>query len=81
MIVREAVGTHDYEISSAVPEDIPGILTLQDPNIMNRGGALSVHLTADGIERSMRETPIVVAQRDGKSMCGALSCCVMRNTL
>ena len=32
------VGTRDYEIFLALPEDIPGILTLQDPNVMDRGG-------------------------------------------
>jgi len=63
---REAIGTRDYEISLAVPEDIPGIVTLQDPNVMDRGGTLSVRLTADWIERSMREMPIIVGRRDGK---------------
>jgi hypothetical protein len=32
----------DYEISLATPEDIPGIITLQDPNVIDRGGGLSV---------------------------------------
>jgi len=64
--MAEDIGTHDYEISLAVPEDIPGILTLQDPNVMDRGGTLSVRLTADWIERLMREMPIIVGRRDGK---------------
>jgi hypothetical protein len=32
------------------PEDIPGILTLQDPNAMDRGGALSLRLTVEKIK-------------------------------
>jgi L-amino acid N-acyltransferase YncA len=62
----EPINTRDYEISLAAPEDIPGILTLQDPNVMDRGGTLSVRLTADWIERLMREMPIIVGRRDGK---------------
>ena len=65
-MASEDFGTRDYEISLAVPEDIAGILTLQDPNVIDRGGALSVRLTADWIERSMREMPIIVGRRDGK---------------
>ena len=37
----------DYEISLATPYDIPGILALQEPNLVERGGGLSVRQTAD----------------------------------
>ena len=56
----------DYEIALATPEDIPGIITLQDPNVIDRGGGLSVRQTADWFKRSMLEMPIVVGRRDGK---------------
>jgi hypothetical protein len=36
-----------YEISLATPDDIPGILALQEPNLIERGGGLTVRLTAD----------------------------------
>ena len=64
--MAEDIGTRDYEISLAVPEDIPGILTLQDPNVMDRGGTLSVRLTADKIRQLMSEMPIIVGRLDGK---------------
>jgi ribosomal protein S18 acetylase RimI-like enzyme len=65
-MAREDIGTRDYKISLAVPEDIPGIITLQDPNVIDHGGTLSVRLTADWIGRSMCEMPIIVGRRDGK---------------
>lgn len=63
---REDIGTFDYGISLAAPEDIPGILALQDPNVIDRGGTLSVRLTADWIRQLMSEMPIIVGRRDGK---------------
>ena len=58
--------TADYEITLATPEDIPGIITLQDPNVIDRGGGLSVRQTAEWFRRSMLEMPIIVGRRDGK---------------
>ena len=37
--------TSDYATSLATPDDIPGILALQDPNLPDSGGKLSVRLT------------------------------------
>src|SRR5215217_2634308 len=54
------------EIDVATAEDIPGILALQDPNTIDRGGGLSVRQTADWFKRTMLEMPIIVARRDGK---------------
>jgi hypothetical protein len=34
--------TGDYQITLATPADIPGILTLQESNLVERGGSLSV---------------------------------------
>jgi len=56
----------DYEIALATLEDIPGIITLQDPNVIDRGGGLSVRQTADWFKRSMLEMPIIVSRHDGK---------------
>jgi len=56
----------DYQIALATPQDIPGIITLQDPNVIDRGGGLSVRQTADWFKRSMLEMPIIVGRRDGK---------------
>jgi L-amino acid N-acyltransferase YncA len=56
----------DYQIALATPQDIPEIIALQDPNVIDRGGGLSVRQTADWFDRTMREMPIIVARRDGK---------------
>ncbi|HKA34594.1 MAG TPA: GNAT family N-acetyltransferase [Candidatus Binatia bacterium] len=56
----------DYKITLATPEDIPEIVALQDPNVIDRGGGLSVRQTPDWFDRSMREMPVIVARRDGK---------------
>ena len=73
----------DYEISLATPDDIPGILTLQEPNLVERGGGLSVRQTADWYQEcdcrkvgccwSARRQSCGVCLRDitrGKSPCG-----------
>src|ERR1044071_8711724 len=56
----------DYQIALATPQDILEIIALQDMNVIDRGGGLSVRQTADWFDRSMREMPIIVARRDGK---------------
>lgn len=56
----------DYEIALATPEDIPSIIIIQDPNVIDRGGGLSARQTADWFKRSMLEMPIIVGRRDGK---------------
>ena len=55
-----------HQITLATPKDIPDIIALQDPNVIDRGGGLSVRQTADWFNRSMQEMPIIVARRDGK---------------
>ncbi|MGH6991146.1 MAG: GNAT family N-acetyltransferase [Stellaceae bacterium] len=57
--------TSDYDIAPAMPEDIPGILALQEANLPGHGGSLSVRLPADWFERAMQAMPLVVARRDG----------------
>jgi len=55
----------DYETGLATPDDIAAIISLQDMNLHENGGGLSVRQTADWFERTMSEMPIVVARRDG----------------
>jgi RimJ/RimL family protein N-acetyltransferase len=56
----------DYEITLATPDDIPGILTLQEPNLVERGGGLSVRQTADWYRNAIVEKAVVVGRRGGK---------------
>jgi predicted N-acetyltransferase YhbS len=56
----------DYEISLGAPNDIPGILTLQELNLVERGGGLSVRQTADWFRHAIFEKSLVVGRRDGK---------------
>ena len=58
--------SEDYEIALATPEDFPGILALQEPNLPDSGGGLSVRQNADWFKRTMLEMPLVVARRDGE---------------
>jgi L-amino acid N-acyltransferase YncA len=58
--------TADYEISLATLDDIPGILTIQEPNLIERGGGLSMRQTADWFRNAVIEKSIVVARHDDK---------------
>lgn len=55
----------DYEIALATPEDIAGILALQERNLHGSGGSLSVRHAAAWFERAMQEMPLVVGRCDG----------------
>jgi len=56
----------NYSTSLATLDDIPGILTLQEPNLVERGGGLSVRQTADWFRHAILEKSIVVGRRNGK---------------
>lgn len=58
--------TADYEISLATLNDIPGILALQEPNLVERGGGLSARQTAEWFRHAILEKSIVVSRRNGK---------------
>jgi L-amino acid N-acyltransferase YncA len=58
--------TTGYEISLATPDDIPGILAVQEPNLPDSGGSLSVRQTADWFKHAVLENSVVVGRRDGK---------------
>lgn len=55
----------EYEIALASTEDIPGIVAVQDPNVIDRGGGLSVRQSAEWFTRTMAEMPLVVVRRQG----------------
>jgi predicted GNAT superfamily acetyltransferase len=57
--------TAGYEISLGRPDDIPGILALQEMNLIERGGGLSVRQTADWFRHAMSEKSLVVGRRNG----------------
>jgi predicted N-acetyltransferase YhbS len=54
-----------YETGSATADDIPAILAMQEPNLHENGGGLSIRQTAEWFKRTMSEMPIVVARREG----------------
>jgi len=56
----------DYEIALATPDDIPGILMLPEPNLVERGGGLSVRQSADWFRNAIIEKSVVVGCRGGK---------------
>jgi GNAT superfamily N-acetyltransferase len=56
--------TFDYDISLATPNDIPGILALQEPNLPDSGGSLSVRLTADWFKNAILEKSVVAGRRN-----------------
>jgi len=55
----------NYETGLAKSDDIPAILAMQELNLHEHGGGLSVRQTADWFKHTMSEMPIVVARRDG----------------
>lgn len=55
----------NYEIGLAAIDDIPAIMAIQDRNLHENGGGLSVRQNADWFRRTMSEMPIVVARSAG----------------
>jgi predicted N-acetyltransferase YhbS len=58
--------TSGYDISLATPDDIPGILAVQEPNLPDSGGSLSVRQTAEWFKHALLEKSVVVGRRDSK---------------
>jgi hypothetical protein len=54
------------EITLATRDDIAGILNLQEQNLLERGGLLSVRLPGPFIEAALDDLPQIVARRNGK---------------
>lgn len=54
----------DYDISLGRVDDIPGILVLQEANLLERGGSLSVRQTADWFRNAALEKSLVVGRHE-----------------
>ena len=54
------------EIALAARNDIAGILELQEQNLLDEGGLLSVRLPGTFIEAAIEDLPQIVARRQGK---------------
>src|SRR5262245_36004673 len=56
----------DYEIALATHEDIAGILDLQEANLRERGGTLSVRFPREWFEAALDDMPVLVARKGGR---------------
>src|SRR5215469_8805801 len=56
----------DYDISLGQTDDIPGVLVLQEANLAERGGGVSVRQTADWFRHAILEKSLVVGRRERK---------------
>ena len=56
----------DYEISLATTDDVQGMLALQEVNLPDKGGSLSVRLTVDWFNDAILEKSAVVCRYGGK---------------
>ena len=56
----------DYEIALATRDDIAGILDLQEQNLRERGGTLSVRFTREWFEAALGDMPVIVARKVGR---------------
>ena len=54
------------EIVQATPEDINGILDLQECNQPERGGTLSARLPRAWLETAVADMPVIVARKEGR---------------
>jgi predicted GNAT superfamily acetyltransferase len=54
----------DYRIARATRDDIPDILALQEENLPERGGLLSVRLPLGWFEAALADMPLIVAHKD-----------------
>jgi len=61
----------DLVVEVATHDDLPGILDLQERNLSEHGGNLSVRWCAEWFEKAIREMPIIVA-RSGERVVGYL---------
>jgi L-amino acid N-acyltransferase YncA len=62
----ERSATSGYDIALATRADIGGILELQEQNLRERGGALSVRFAREWFETALSDMPIIVARKDGE---------------
>jgi hypothetical protein len=55
-----------YDISLATLDDVPGILALQEMNLPDSGGTLSVRLTSDWFQGAILEKSMIVGRRESR---------------
>jgi L-amino acid N-acyltransferase YncA len=55
-----------YEIALAKRDDIAGILDLQEANLRENGGTLSVRFSREWFQAALGDLPVTVARRDGR---------------
>jgi L-amino acid N-acyltransferase YncA len=55
-----------YEIALATREDIAGIVALQEQNLQENGGRLSVRFSTLWFEGALSDLPIIVARKSGR---------------
>jgi predicted GNAT superfamily acetyltransferase len=60
------MGSADYQIAVATRDDIASILALQEENLPENGGLLSVRLPFQWFEAALAETPIILARKNGQ---------------
>jgi L-amino acid N-acyltransferase YncA len=56
----------EFVIAFATRDDIPGILELQEPNLPERGGTLSVRMPFQWFEAALGDMPVTVARKAGR---------------
>jgi hypothetical protein len=61
-----AMAISDREIALATRDDVTGIVALQDANLREVGGAMSVRFSRDFFDTAVSDLPIIVARNSGK---------------
>jgi ribosomal protein S18 acetylase RimI-like enzyme len=70
----------DYDISLGRADDILGILVLQEMNLTERGGSLSVRQTGDWFRHALNEKSLVVGRHENKVVGYVLGTSLAANT-
>jgi RimJ/RimL family protein N-acetyltransferase len=60
------MGQSELAIVLGTRDDVPGILDLQERNLSDHGGNLSVRWSAEWFEHAISVMPIIVARRHGR---------------
>lgn len=64
--MEDAMASLDVAIEVAIIEDVPGILDVQEHNLPENGGKLSVRLSREWLETAISEMPVIVARSHGR---------------
>ena len=62
----DCMASSDYEIALATRADIAGILDVQEQNLRERGGTLSVRFSREWFESALADMPVLVARKAGQ---------------